>query len=224
MVSRTSDAVKEAEALGEQGLTVVEDNTQAVEGLSAQVNRTVDAINNLGQHVNKISIILGGIKDIAEQTNLLALNAAIEAARAGEKGRGFAVVADEVRVLSQKTSSSTEEITNLLRELQSTTDNVLTLIQSSHHAADKTINSSQGAIMAIEQLHGAVSQISTMSLQIAVATEQQTQVTRTIEQNIATINEVATLISGESDGSLQHAESLKVLAAALKENTAALAG
>ena len=224
LVTRTSDAVKDAETLGEKGQVVVQKNTEAVEDLSAQVNRTVDAINNLGQHVNKISVILAGIKDIAEQTNLLALNAAIEAARAGEQGRGFAVVADEVRVLSQKTSTSTEEITNLLRELQSTTDNALGLIQSSHHAADETIQSSKEAIAAIQQLHSAVSQISNMSLQIAVATEQQTQVTQTIEHNIATINDVSSIIAKESDASLDHAKALRVLASELKQNTATLTG
>lgn len=88
-------------------------NIQALQQKSENINRVVEAIN-----------------EIANQTNLLALNAAIEAARAGEHGRGFSVVADEVRDLASKTQESTLEIQTILNDFRTGTEAAVTVMQS----------------------------------------------------------------------------------------------
>lgn len=103
-----------------------------VSGLAIEKMRTVfERIEQTGQmvfnleaktgHVHQITEI---ITSVAHRTNLLSLNASIEAARAGEAGRGFSVVADEIRKLSESAGRSADEISKLINEIQSDTNEV----------------------------------------------------------------------------------------------------
>ena len=69
--------------------------------------------------------IITSIKTIANQTNLLSLNASIEAARAGDAGRGFAVVATEVQGLSNSTKDTTNHISEILGEMNTSIKDML---------------------------------------------------------------------------------------------------
>ncbi|MBF0360762.1 MAG: Cache 3/Cache 2 fusion domain-containing protein [Oligoflexia bacterium] len=75
---------------------------------------TQQSMNDISNSSNKIADILKLVEEIAFQTNILAINAAIEAAKAGEHGKGFAVVAIEVRDLAQRASSATVDIRVLI--------------------------------------------------------------------------------------------------------------
>ena len=84
----------------------------------------------LAQSVAKVNDVTSVINDIAEQTNLLALNATIEAARAGDAGRGFAVVAHEVKSLAEQTGKATNEISDLLTQMQTESNQVVSAIKA----------------------------------------------------------------------------------------------
>lgn len=105
-----------------------------VDNSTAEISET---IGKLVEHVAKVSDITNVIMSISSQTNLLALNASIEAARAGDAGRGFAVVADEIRGLAEMTKNSTEQITRIMNELISITEDTRTELTHTVESIDE---------------------------------------------------------------------------------------
>ncbi len=105
--------------------STVKSATEQMKEVTKQQADITESAKNMEKSVDASMGIITGIKKIADQTNLLSLNASIEAARAGEAGRGFAVVAGEVQSLSRSTKDTTDHISGILGEMNSSIKDML---------------------------------------------------------------------------------------------------
>ncbi|GAE93959.1 methyl-accepting chemotaxis protein [Gracilibacillus boraciitolerans JCM 21714] len=146
--------IEEGQVIGALAIQIQEHNERALKRISDQIfssltqaNQRVVQISNGSEDLSNVSEILleestratkemkntdeviNFIKKIANQTNILGLNASIEAARAGDKGRGFDVVAKEIRKLSNETVQSTDEISEILLEMQQSINKIQGLVE-----------------------------------------------------------------------------------------------
>jgi methyl-accepting chemotaxis protein len=145
------------------GGQAVQQTISSMERIQDQVDRSAEAVRQLGSKQEQIGAIVKTIDDIAGQTNLLALNAAIEAARAGEHGRGFAVVADEVRKLAERSGEATKEIAELIESVREGVEQAILAMESSLSEVASGAEHSASARQALQEILDAVKVVSELS-------------------------------------------------------------
>lgn len=210
--SDTARNTEEADKQSQHTQQLIHNTVDNIQGLASQLGTASKAVADLDSDVNNIVKVLDVIGDIAEQTNLLALNAAIEAARAGEQGRGFAVVADEVRNLAGRTQDSTKEIQLMINNLQQGSRNAISTMEVCAETSESTVEESQNASAALQQIVVALESITEMSHQIATAAAEQTQVSDDISQRINMIEDSGNQLSSVVTESHNSTQSLAQLA------------
>ncbi|MEJ2652033.1 MAG: methyl-accepting chemotaxis protein [Gammaproteobacteria bacterium] len=189
--ARAAEAAEQADQETSQSKQVVVQTREGINLLANEVGKATHVIHQLETDSDNIGGILDVIRDIAEQTNLLALNAAIEAARAGEQGRGFAVVADEVRSLARRTQDSTQQIRELIENLQEVADKAVTVMEEGSAQAQSSVQQATQAEESLEVVTRAVATINEMNMQIASAAEEQSVVSGEINRNVHNISQVS---------------------------------
>jgi len=200
-VSSAREAANNASSLIINGASVSQEAEEAMQRIKADVEHTHNEINKLTQSSEQIGSVVDVIRGIAEQTNLLALNAAIEAARAGEQGRGFAVVADEVRNLANQTQKSTEEITDIIHQLQQDAQSTQRAMSEGLSKVDAGVESTRSTHTALQEMTAAIEAISQASEHIEQAVTEQSSQNDEVVRLVHEIKEISerTLIGAQSN-------------------------
>lgn len=197
--SETALAANSANTSAQEGSQQVALTLTSINELAAEINLSAQTVRKLNEDSQQVTEVLEVITSVAEQTNLLALNAAIEAARAGEHGRGFAVVADEVRTLAERTRASTEEIQRIIDQWLSQSLEAVASMEASQEKTNLCIEQAQLADEALNEIAAAVSQMHSMTIQIASAAEEQSAVAEDISKSLVEIDSFAVTSSSSAE-------------------------
>jgi methyl-accepting chemotaxis protein len=179
VIDRMNASLAESSTKTDQAVAVSREGSQAGEATAKAMEAIRDATMRMAQSVNVI-------QEIANQTNLLSLNAAIEAAKAGSMGRGFAVVAGEVRKLAEHSAQATQEIQDLIEE-----------VDACVAQGGQTVSRS---VEALQVIHGHIDALSEHFQGIAEAVEEQVATGAEVRRHVeATNTEIERSVSGSHE-------------------------
>ena len=168
-----SEQAQESTRLAGEGLKAVDGTVEGMNQIKEQVVVIAESILGLSEQTQQIGEIIATVNDIADQSNLLALNASIEAARAGEAGKGFAVVADEVRALAEQSRQATEQVREILGEIQKAANTAVMVTEEGNKRAELGVELTQQTGETIGDINRRVQQVGQAAQQIAASTKEQ---------------------------------------------------
>jgi len=194
-----ANASIKADKVAENGANTTKNAIDGIYGLVNEIEKASKVIVRLDEKSNGVGTVLDVIKGLAEQTNLLALNAAIEAARAGEQGRGFAVVADEVRTLATRSHEATEEIENIVDQLQKEAKDAVSVMNTAKESAEQRRQQVQSADEGLNLIADRVAHIRDLNSTMASVADNQSNVAKHVSQSVDNINSLAERTSGDAE-------------------------
>ncbi|BAY27473.1 methyl-accepting chemotaxis sensory transducer with phytochrome sensor [Calothrix sp. NIES-2100] len=171
---------------------------QNILSLRETVAETAKKVKRLGESSQQISRVVSLINQIAVQTNLLAINAGIEAARAGEEGQGFAVVAEEVGELAVRSAAATQEIEQIVENIQRETSDVVQAMEIGTTQVVEGTRIVEDAKHSLNQILDVSRQIDQLVQSISVATASQVETSHDVSNLMKAIVAVSQRTSDSS--------------------------
>jgi methyl-accepting chemotaxis protein PixJ len=203
-------AVNAANSTVQNGDRLIECTVNEILEIRSTVSETGKKVKRLGETFQKISKVVSLVENFATQTNLLALNASIEATRAGEYGKGFAVVADEVRSLAYQSANATTEISRLVDEIRSGTNEVTEAMEVGIAQVVQGTQLVNETRQTLSEIVIATSEIGGLVQSISKAANNQNQESQKLT---VVMNDVAEIVIKTADSATQLSSSFRELLA-----------
>lgn len=183
---------------------------ETMSDIGDSVGKVYLSIKSLDGAIEKIVHFVDTINSISEQTNLLALNAAIESARAGEAGRGFSIVAEEVRKLAEISADASQNIAQVISDVQSQSSMAVIDIGNSKNKVaqgNSIVHDVSEALMSIinivkeldiraREISAASGELSGSVKNVSAATEEQTAAMEEVSAMIIELNNIVAEMNG----------------------------
>lgn len=190
IANKTKDNAAQA---NEVNRIVLETKDDIISG-NEYMHEMVTAMEEINEASENIQKIIKVIDDIAFNTNILALNASVEAARAGEHGKGFAVVAEEVRNLAGRSAQASSQTAGMIEDS-------IEKVKRGSHLAKETAKS----LALVSEM---VDKITSLSMDITEASNNQALATAQIDQALAQVSHVIQTNSATSQQCASASEEL----------------
>lgn len=216
----SSESAKQVLSATERGNVAVQETVRDMQSIRSAVQRMSKQVKGLGDRSLEISQIVSTIRDIANQTNLLALNAAIEAAGAGEAGARFAVVADQVRKLAESSTQATREIADLVKVIQSETQDAVVAMEHETQAVEAGSASALRTGDVFAEISDIAKRSSELAQNIAGAASDQTASTEKVGRAIKEFTGGAVATQKQTDSTRLTIEDMAKLAEGLNSSVA----
>jgi methyl-accepting chemotaxis protein WspA len=200
MAQRTTTAA----STSKQDLVQIE---KTMRQLTEATHATATKLEVIREKANNINAVVVTITKVADQTNLLSLNAAIEAEKAGESGLGFSVVAREIRRLADQTAVATLDIEQMVQEMQTSVSSGVMEMGKFTQQVDQGVSD---VSRISHQLGQVIQQVQALAPQFAL-------VSQGMEAQTQGAQQISTAMEQLSETSVQTADSLGEINAAIEQ-------
>jgi methyl-accepting chemotaxis protein len=184
-----------------EGSRAVQETLRGIDASHEVIQETTRAMDGLSDASKAIEGVVKIINDINDKTKLLALNAAIIAAQAGEHGKSFAVVAHEIKNLSDRTASSTGEISRITRGILERVEVASETAARGEGAAARGVDLAEGAGKTLERILATAQKSHDMTRGIVAATEEQSRGSQSV---MASMQEVSAMVTYIRQAAQEH--------------------